>query len=77
LKAHTCVCLREIVNQANIFVDDERNAVIADYQLVYVGDSGDAISYEPARWMAPELSEGSDYTKAIDMFAFAMTIIEV
>jgi len=64
-------------NQANIFVDDERNAVIADYQLVYVGNSGNVISYEPARWMAPELSESSDYTKATDIFAFAMTIIEV
>jgi len=62
---------------ANILVDDERNAVIADYQLVYVGNSGNVISYEPARWMAPELSESSDYTKATDTFAFAMTIIEV
>ena len=77
LKALMCIVLREVLNQANVLVDDEGNAVIADYQLVYVGNSGNVISYEPARWMAPELSEDSDYTEATDIFAFAMTIIEV
>jgi hypothetical protein len=68
-------------------VDNERNAVIADYELVHVGNSRKFSGYEPraaARWIAPELSDSAgsgdanhDYTKATDIFAFAMTIIEV
>jgi hypothetical protein len=68
-------------------VDKERNAVIADYELVHVGDSRKFAGYEPraaARWMAPELSdsagsenESPDYSIATDIFAFAMTVIEV
>ena len=76
-----------VLRQANVFVDKERNAVIADYELVHVGDSRKFAGYEPraaARWMAPELSdsagsenESPDYSIATDIFAFAMTVIEV
>lgn len=76
-----------VLRQGNVFVDNERNAIIADYELVHVGHSKRFSGYEPreaARWMAPELSdsagsedESPDYTIATDIFAFAMTVIEV
>ncbi|KAF8627079.1 hypothetical protein AX15_004557 [Amanita polypyramis BW_CC] len=71
---------------ANVFVDNERHAVIADYELVHIIGPQDFTSYKPAgtaRWIAPELTlaeddyDGPKYSKASDIFALAMTIMEV
>ncbi|KAF8736942.1 hypothetical protein AX14_013678 [Amanita brunnescens Koide BX004] len=74
---------------ANVFVNNEKRAVIADYEL------GQVIEYRknfttikpagPTRWTAPELTshtgddedDGPHFTAATDIFAFAMTVIEI
>ncbi|KAF8346422.1 kinase-like domain-containing protein [Amanita rubescens] len=70
----------------NIFVDDDRHAVLSDYELRHVIDRSNFTTTKPAgpvRWMAPELSLGDDeddgphFTTATDIFAFAMTVIEI
>ena len=79
--------------QANVFVNDKKRAVIADFELRKIVDYRNFTSYKPAgpaRWMAPELSADDEddeddededdrphCTLATDIFAFAMTMIEV
>lgn len=93
--AYVCVMfirllgLPKVALQANVFVNNEKRAVIADYEL------GQVIEYRknfttikpagPTRWTAPELTshtgddedDGPHFTAATDIFAFAMTVIEV
>lgn len=84
------VALRPVLTsaQANVLVDDSGNAVLADYGLTFVIDQSEFTTTKiagPARWTAPEIldsPEGEEYnephysTKS-DVFAFAMTFIEV
>lgn len=67
-------------------MDDEKYAALSDYELYHVIDRSNFTTNKPAgpvRWMAPELSSGDDeddkphFTTATDIFAFAMTVIEV
>ncbi|KAK2467701.1 hypothetical protein APHAL10511_000295 [Amanita phalloides] len=67
---------------ANIFVTKKGRAVIADYELAYIIPSKDYAGHvfeENTRWLAPELlyEDNSTCTAASDVFAFAMTVIEI
>jgi len=78
---------------ANVFVNDKKRAVIADFELRKIIDYRNFTSYKPAgpaRWMAPELSADDEDDKddeddedkphctlATDIFALAMTIFEI
>jgi len=72
--------------------DETPRAVIADYELAFIIDTQNFTTYKPAgnvRWTAPEFmiipesdSDDEDYVEPIpdtrtDVFAFAMTMIEV
>ncbi|KAF8634522.1 hypothetical protein AX17_004195 [Amanita inopinata Kibby_2008] len=76
------------IRGANIFVHDGPRAVISDYELVMIINAQEFTSYKPAgaaRWIAPELTTSADdedyggpkYSLQSDVFAFAMTAIEV
>ena len=77
------------ISKANILIDDSGNVRIADFQLVFIIDRSEFTTDKiagAARWTAPELMDprGSQgdlsqpmYTKMTDMFALAMTMIEV
>lgn len=69
-------------------MNDKKRAVIADFELRKIVDYRNFTSYKsvgPARWTAPELFADDEYDEddrshsilAPDIFAFAMTIIEV
>ena len=66
-------------------MNDENRAVIADFELQQIIDFRSFTSYKsagPARWMAPEVftndvDDEDDRSLAADIFAFAMTTIEV
>lgn len=78
-----------ISSQANVLVDDLGNAVLADFGLTFIVNQSEFTTTKiagPARWTAPEILEVPDddeeineppYTTKSDVFAFAMTIIEV
>jgi len=75
--------------KANVLIDAKGHAVMADYELVFITASPDftsVVSSHTLKWMAPELMKdcGHDvekaptpYSLASDVFAFAMTVIEV
>jgi len=73
--------------KANVLIDADGHAVLADYGLVFIIDSSDFDTTKilgACRWTAPELmrcdeEEDSDppFSLATDIFAFAMTTIEV
>ena len=69
-------------------IDAKGHAVLADYGLVFIIDSTDFTSAKvvgTCRWTAPELMVPPEdeeeyvptYSFSSDVFAFAMTIIEV
>ncbi|KAK2467704.1 hypothetical protein APHAL10511_000298 [Amanita phalloides] len=69
---------------ANVFITDSKRAVIADYELGFIIPAQGSRGYgfeDNARWLASELL--NDYedtltcTTASDVFAFAMTVIEI
>ena len=73
--------------KANVLIDADGHAVLVDYGLVFIIDSSDFTTTKIAgtcRWTAPELVEYSEeensapsFSLATDVFAFAMTTIEV
>ena len=74
--------------QANVLIDEAGCPVLADYGLTFIIDTSSFTSARTvglSRWTAPELmelppegQEGSPpYSTASDIFAFAMTVIEV
>ena len=75
--------------KANVLIDGNGHAVLTDYELVPITASPDftnAVSLRPLGWTAPELMKDCDhdieraptpYSLAGDIFAFAMTVIEV
>ncbi|KAJ3550496.1 hypothetical protein NMY22_g434 [Coprinellus aureogranulatus] len=81
------------VRGSNIFLDASGKIVIGDVQMVYLTDSYEFAMHQTAataRWAAPErldpklagpnvpaVGEGPDCTLETDVFAFAMTIIEI
>lgn len=80
-----------LTRQANIFLNDAGKAVLADYGLVFILDSPESSIQTTAacRWTAPEIinppedeltttsDPGLGFTLASDVFAYAMTIVEV
>jgi serine/threonine protein kinase len=69
-------------------INAECQAVLADFGLVFIIDSADFTSAKvvgTCRWTAPELmlppeseeESPPEYSFASDVFAFAMTIVEV
>lgn len=72
-----------ILIQSNVLVDDSCHAQIAGFGLAAVTKDVDAMpstSYEHnsiPRWTAPEVLKGGAYSKAMDIFSFAMLMIEV
>ncbi|KAK2461109.1 hypothetical protein APHAL10511_006888 [Amanita phalloides] len=67
---------------ANIFVTKTGRAVIADYELGYMIPSRDytcCVFEENTGWLAPELllADNPTCTTATDIFALAMTIVEI
>ncbi|TFK38547.1 kinase-like domain-containing protein [Crucibulum laeve] len=75
---------------ANVLLDDKSNAVVMDYQLSFILEASEFTSIKTAgtcRWAAPEIMNPSNsdslseprpnFSKAGDVFAFAMTIIEI
>ncbi|TDL23493.1 kinase-like protein [Rickenella mellea] len=69
---------------SNVLVKEDGTACIVDFGLVFVLDEVDftvASIAGPVRWMAPEvmMSEGPvyDYCLKADVYAFAMTVIEI
>ncbi|TEB23946.1 kinase-like protein [Coprinellus micaceus] len=76
---------------SNIFLNSSGNIAIADIGMVYITDTPEFTmmqSAATARWTAPELmdpkvprqstsSEGPDCTIQSDVFAFAMTIVQI
>jgi len=76
------------IRGANILINADGQAVLADYGLVFIIDSTDFTSAKvvgTCRWTAPELmlppeneeESAPQYSFASDVFAFAMTIVEV
>lgn len=71
------------LRQSNVFVDESGHACIADFGVATITkevDSTQSTAYEPGltpRWTAPEILNGESYTKAADVFSFAMLMIEV
>lgn len=76
--------------QANILIDDDGRAQLADFGLAGYADLGTARMTAPGgapgagRWMAPELHYPTKFgksafmrTEATDVFAFAMCCLEV
>ena len=70
-------------NQPNILVEDSGQVRIADFGLAKITRNLDSIrsaSYQggfSARWAAPEVCNKGEFTKAADIFSFAMVAIEV
>ena len=66
-------------------MSDEGRALVADYGVTFVIDHTQFTTNKiagPARWTAPEFLEvdvdtDSPYGKRADVFAFAMTMLEV
>ena len=68
-------------------IDERKNPVIADFGLTFIIDHGEFTTNKiagPARWTAPEILDppgdnenDPPYSKASDVFAFGMTMIEV
>jgi serine/threonine protein kinase len=78
------------LRSANVFVDQNGRPCIADYELVFIIDTSEFTSMKTAgssRWTAPEIMNPDEshkivgssgmFTKASDIYAFAMTMIEV
>ena len=76
------------IRGANILISADGHAALTDYGLAHIIDNSNFTTTKivgPARWMAPELSDPSDdqateaplFTTESDVFAFAMTIVEV
>jgi len=78
------------IRGANVLIDAGGHAVLADYGLAFIIESSEFTSVKTAgtcRWTAPEVmgsSEDDDsadsrplFTLSSDIFAYAMTIIEV
>jgi len=74
--------------KANVLIDAKGHAVLADYGLVFIIDSTDFTTTKivgTCRWTAPELmippeneeEYAPTYSFSSDVFAFAMTIVEV
>ena len=74
--------------KCNILINGDGRAVITDFGLAKVKgeiseytDKQSSMLAGSTRWMAPELSEGGEtpvrITKESDVWAFAMTILEV
>ena len=68
-------------------IDEGKNPVIADFGLTFIIDHGEFTTNKiagPARWTAPEVLDppadnenDPPYSRASDVFAFGMTMIEV
>jgi len=78
------------IRGANILITDSGRAVLIDYSLAFIIESSDFTSIKTAgtcRWTAPEIMDPPEepesgespplFTTASDVFAYAMTIIEV
>ena len=75
--------------KANVLIDAKGHAVLTDYELVLIAASPEftnMVSAHTLDWTAPELLRDGDddvervplpYSLASDIFAFAMTVIEV
>lgn len=73
--------------QANVLISDKGIPLLADYGVTFVIDHGEFTTNKiagPARWTAPEILDPLDgdeneppYTFKSDIFAFAMTMVEV
>lgn len=75
-------------SQANILINDENHAVLADFGLMNVAievgascvDTSAAVG-GTTRWMAPELlspdESSNELTKSSDVYALGMVILEV
>jgi len=70
----------------NVLVKDDGTACLVDFGLIQILDSVDfstASIAGPVRWLAPEVMNSEDpsgaavYTKESDIYAFAMTTIEI
>jgi len=71
---------------SNIMVTDEGVPCLTDYELVYIIDHNEFTTSKiagPARWTAPEsldppeTDNATPYTQKSDVYAFAMTMIEI
>ena len=68
-------------------IDEGKNPVIADFGLTFIIDHGEFTTNKiagPARWTAPEILDppgdnenDPPYSKASDVFAFGMTMLQV
>ncbi|TDL23491.1 kinase-like protein [Rickenella mellea] len=66
---------------SNVFVKNDGSACILNSGIAFVLDDSTASVAGPVRWMAPEVmySEGPlyDHSLKADVYAFAMTVIEI
>jgi len=72
---------------SNIMINDDGVACVADFGLTFVIDHSEFTTSKiagPARWTAPEILDPPEefqnvppYSKASDMFAFGMAVIEI
>jgi len=85
---HSVDIIHGDLRAANVLVDEHGNAVLADYGLTFIIDSSEFTTTKiagPARWTAPEILDSPDdeevseahYSTKSDVFAFAMTFIEI
>ncbi|KAF9466744.1 kinase-like domain-containing protein, partial [Collybia nuda] len=78
------------IRGANVLINGNGQAVLADYQLAFIIESSDFTSVKTAgtcRWTAPEIMSPPEddsptdspslFTLSSDIFSFAMTFIEV
>ncbi|KIM61394.1 hypothetical protein SCLCIDRAFT_1216059 [Scleroderma citrinum Foug A] len=70
------------VRGCNVLISEEGQALIADFGLSFLTNSSFSISISgqiggSLPWMAPETLEGSEATAAQDVWAFAMTALEL
>jgi len=70
------------LDQKNVLVDDSGHARIADFGLATVARNMDSMRTASqcggfSRWTAPEVLNGELPSKEMDIFSFAMVMIEV